>query len=85
MLHCSISFTRPLKGMRHSKENQNSQAKLRVSHLLKLKYEFAGWGRVSVHTRAHLLCLCMSSSQSCAFSQNMIILLNLVSDIINFV
>lgn len=63
MLHCSVSFTRPLKGTRHSKENQNSQAKFRVSDLIQLKYEFVGWGCISVHTHRHLLCLCMNSSQ----------------------
>lgn len=71
MLHCSISFTRPLKGMRHCKENQNSQAKLRVSDLIQLKYEFAGWGCISVHTHTHLPCLCMNSSQyRCIFTEH---------------
>lgn len=44
MLHCSSTFTRPLKGMRHYTENQNPQAKLGVSDFLKLKFEFTSLG-----------------------------------------
>lgn len=44
MLHCSSTFTRPLKGTRRNTENQNPQAKLGVSDFLKLKFEFADLG-----------------------------------------
>lgn len=77
MLHCSINFARPLKGMRHSKENQNSQAKLRVSDL--------SWnmnlqaGDVYLCVLVHTCCVYVWTVPNIdAFSQNMIILLSLI-------